>query len=321
MAKNETRGRRLCNVSDAEKTVAPLGKSQPVKRITRFGREARIGLRLILAASIPVLCVEIVGAQELHEPTYQSDTIYILNTDPLEPVGLDASLDLESGTSFGAISSPTGVILPDATTYYIESTGGELTYLTPRVRGLQLSWTGDEPGQMDRQDLSHASGSEGYVSRPKSIGANFSEKANEIELSLGGDYGRTPKSVPGSVSLVNDEKLLRAGVHGGVRGFKLGSAFGSEADPRDWGETLSGDIFARYEFNEMSIGLVYNYTVRSDYPSPSGVGVPGTLQVGTSYFFTPRMAVSANLAYGNYVDQGGGDESSAAGVLGFSFNF
>ncbi len=80
---------------------------------------------------------------------------------------------------------------------------------------------------------------------------------------------------------------------------------------------MSWDVFSRYDIGSMAIGFVYNYSVVTDSPTPS----VGTLQAGMSYFFTPRMAVTANLAYGNYVDEGGAEDMGGAGVLGFSLTF
>ena len=199
---------------------------------------------------------------------------------------------------------------------------GEFTYLSPRVNGIQLIWTADRNASTDRPGLDDTNGLNGSGAPPKSIGANFRQKADEFDLSLGGDYGRTPKTVSGAVRLINDEKLLRVGFDGRFREFTFGGDFGSEADPRNHlGEPLTWDIFGRYDFGATELGVVYNYMIESDYPSPTGLGIPGTLQAGASYFFTPRMSVSANLAYGNYVDQGGGEGSDVAGIFGFSLSF
>jgi hypothetical protein len=127
--------------------------------------------------------------------------------------------------------------------------------------------------------------------------------------------------VPGAIRLVDDHKLLRLGAHARFQEFTLGGAFGSDIDPGDLGNTLSWDAFGRYDFGSLSVGFVYNYTVETDESSGDGNNIPGTLQGGVSYFFTPRMAVTTNLAYGNSVDQDGSDEAGIAGVLGFSLDF
>jgi hypothetical protein len=224
---------------------------------------------------------------------------------------------------FAVDTTPSGVNVPDASPYFdLDSADSEQTYLTPRVNGVQLSWTEDRTEGANHTGYAHGYGSKSSGSRPKSVGANFKQKVNKFDLSFGGDYGRTPKTVPGAIRLVNDAKLLRLGLHGGVGRFTFGGLFGSEADPRDdLGQTMSWDLFSRYDIGPVAMGLVYNYTVVSESPTPSGIGVAGTLQAGMSYFLTPRMAVTANLAYGNYVAEGGAEDSGGAGVLGFSFAF
>jgi len=221
---------------------------------------------------------------------------------------------------FGAVASPTGVFLPDSAAY-VNLTGddGEYTYVTPRLQGVQISMTADRNAASAKRG--GQAGAKETSSRPTSIGASFARGGDDFELSLGGDYGRPSNELPGSVRLVNEEELLRVGAHARIREFTLGGAIGGDIEPGNIGQTLSWDAFGRYDFGALAIGFVYNYTIESESSSGDDGGMPGTLQGGVSYFFTPRMAVSTNLAYGSYGDQGGGDEPAMAGVLGFSLDF
>ena len=253
----------------------------------------------------------------------QSGTAYILNLDHLQPqTAADGSPVLETWAGFSAVSSPTGVFLPDASAYFdLDGGNDRVTYLTPRYQGVQVSWTGDRSTEAADPRGRDTSSSRTYITRPTSVGASFAQQEDDFEVSLGGDYGRTPKSVPGAIRLVDDHKLLRLGAHARIQEFTLGAAFGGDIDPGDLGDTLSWDAFGRYDFGSLSVGFVYNYTVETDESSGDGNNIPGTLQGGVSYFFTPRMAVTTNLAYGNSVDQDGSDEAGIAGVLGFSLDF
>ncbi len=127
--------------------------------------------------------------------------------------------------------------------------------------------------------------------------------------------------MPGAIRLVDDEKLLRLGAHARINEFTLGGAFGSDVDPNSLGETMSWDAFGRYDFGSLAVGFVYNFTADEEDSSTNGNGIPGTLQGGVSYYFTPRMVFSTNLAYGSALDQGSSDEAGIAGVLGFSLDF
>ncbi len=253
----------------------------------------------------------------------QSGTAYILNLDHLQSqTAADGSPVLGTWAGFSAVSSPTGVFLPDASAYFdLDGGNDRVTYLTPRFQGVQVSWTGDRSTESADPRGKDASSSRTYLTRPTSIGASFAQQADDFEFSLGGDYGRTPKSVPGAVRLVDDNKLLRLGAHARFHEFTLGGAFGSDIDPGNLGDTLSWDAFGRYDFGSLAVGFVYNYAIETDESSNDGNSIPGTLQGGISYFFTPHMTVTTNLAYGNSVDQDGSDEAGIAGVLGFSLDF
>jgi len=293
----------------------------------------RVASRLALAAGprcLPALLASSValsaGAAVAQEPAAaadQSDTGYILNLD--HPQGQTADgggSGFDSWSGFSAVSSPSGVLLPDASAYFdLDGDSDQVTYLTPRFQGLQVSWTGDRSTDSINPKGDEASSSRTYITRPTSVGASFAKQADDFEVSLGGDYGSTPKSVPGAIRLVDDEELLRLGAHARIHEFTLGGAFGSDIQPGDLGDTMLWNAFGRYDFGSLAIGFVYNYTAVTEDSSGDGGGIPGTLQGGVSYFFTPRMVVTTNLAYGNSLDQDGGDEAGIAGVLGFSLDF
>lgn len=287
-------------------------------KLTLFKSQSR-ALGACVLLGLATLYAGFAKAEELSERFVLSDTTFVLEFEPQQPLGpVVALLSFESGPIFAVDATPSGVIVPDASPYFdLGSVDSEQTYLTPRVNGVQLSWTEDRTEEAKRAGYGHEYGSKSE-SRPKTVGANFKQKVNNFDLSLGGDYGRTPKTVPGAIRLVNDAKLLRLGLNGGIGGLTFGGLFGSEADPRDdLGQTMSWDVFSRYDIGPMAIGFVYNYTVVSESPTPR----VGTLQAGMSYFFTPRTAITANLVYGNYVDEGGAEDAGGAGVLGFSFAF
>lgn len=288
-------------------------------RLSSTAGAYRLGA-LALLVSLAVLSAPAAFAEDPEDVATLSGTAYIINLDHFQPEDTAQGSTLGAWSGFGAVTSPSGVILPDASAYLnLGGAGGEFTYLTPRIQGVQLSWTTDRAAA--GLDGGVGIGSQTYVSRPTSIGANFAQGGEDVEFSLGGDYGKSSKAVPGVVNLVDDQELLRVGAHARIREFTLGTALGGDVDPGNFGQTLSWDAFGRYDFGALAIGFVYNYTVESDGSSGGGGGMPGTLQGGVSYSFTPRMAVTTNLAYGNYVDQSGSDDSAIAGVLGFSLDF
>jgi hypothetical protein len=292
-------------------------------KLTLFKTRPRVFGACVLLA-LATLYAGPAKADEVSDRVILSDTAFVLGLEPQRPLGpVVAPLSFDSGPVFAVDATPSGIIVPDASSYFdLGSAESEQTYLTPRVNGVQLSWTEDRTERANRAGYAHDDGAKSSRSRPKSVGANFKQKVDRFDLSFGGDYGRTPKTVPSAIRLVNDAKLLRLGLNGGFGAFTFGGWFGSEADPRDdLGQTMSWDLFSRYDIGPVAMGLVYNYTAVSESPTPSGIGVAGTLQAGMSYFLTPRMAVTANLAYGNYVAEGGAEDSGGAGVLGFSFAF
>lgn len=292
------------------------GRGAPPRGVQSLAQSLVQSLRSLLLL-VPILAVSSTAmAEEPGEPAAQPGDAYILHLGPVQPQSFG------SGAGLDSLSSPTGVPLPDAYAYFdLGDSQAESTYFTPRIQGLQVTWTSDQGQESLETSRGNAVGSRTYLARPKSIGANFARSGKGFEFSLGGDYGRTPKSVPNAMRLVDDKKLLRVGAHARIREFTLGGAIGSDADPSDLGETLSWDAFGRYDFGALAVGFVYNYTLESDSSAVEGGGMVGTLQIGANYFFTPRMALNMNLAYGNYIDEDAHDDSGIAGVLGFSLDF
>jgi len=287
-------------------------------RLASLAGWRRLGA-LALLVPLTLLGAPAAVADDVEDGAAASGPAYIINLDQLQPQqGTDATAP-GAWPGFSAGSSPTGVFLPDASAYFdVGGDDGEFTYLTPRIQGVQISWTADRSAVAGPDG---GAGSQSYESRPTSVGASFAQGGDDLEISMGGDYGRASKSVPGVVRLVDDQELLRLGAHARIREFTLGGAIGSDIEPGNIGQTLSWDAFGRYDFGALAIGFVYNYAIESDGSSSDGGDMPGTLQGGVSYFFTPRMAISTNLAYGSYVDQGGSDDSAIAGVLGFTLDF
>lgn len=283
---------------------------------------------LCLGAALLAVCVATLStdaiAEESNELVSQFGKIYLVNLDQVNyPSAAVPETAVDLRPKFGVVTSPSGVLLPDVSTYFdLDGDHGEVTYFTPTAQGLQLSLSGDR-GTTPPTGLASGDGMSTQKSRTqlKSVGASFAHEFRDVEISLGGDYGRTPKSVPGAVRLVEDHKLLRLGAHARIQEFAIGGSFGSDIDPRDLAETLSWDAFTRYDIGSLSLGFVYNYTIEMDDPKQERGGIPGTFQAGLSYSFTPRMAVTTNLAYGSYVNEDGSDDSGMAGVLSFSLDF
>ncbi len=310
-----------------------MAQTSEIGRRPFWARQVRAGLTLqassahvaavLLAGCIAALSSGTVAAGS-NEVVPPSGKTYILNLDQsshLRP--LDPETAVDDRLNFGAAPSPSGVLLPDVSSYFDpDGNYDQGTYFTPRVQGFQLNWSGDQESPSATSAVGGTEvRSQTYMVRPKSVGASFAQDFRDFEISLGGDYGRTPKSVPGAVRLVDDRKLLRLGAHARTREFTVGGSIGSDIDPDRLGETLSWDAFTRYDFGALSIGLVYNYTIEIDDPSQDTGGNPGTLQGGVSYAFTPRMAITTNIAYGSYVNEDGADDSGIAGVVGFSLDF
>lgn len=251
--------------------------------------------------------------------TAQGSKTFILNLDmmsSLNPAGGPAGADPWLG--LGASSSPSGAVLPDVSGHFdVDGMRREVTYFTPRVDGVQVNVTRDRP--------SSAGGGEAAARErgkaPNAVGANLSKNMGSVELSLGGDYGRTPKTVPGAVRLVEDHKLLRVGAHARRSALTIGGSLGGDVDPNDPGDTVSWDAFARYDTGSLSMGLVYSYLLKTDDETRDEEGFGGTIQGGVSYAFSPRIAASTNFAFGNYVSEDGGAASDLAGVVGLSVNF
>ncbi len=310
-------------VGTAEENACGRGGPLPERlAMEPAGRTGRWRLRWLLLLISMLTLPGAALAQEAEESAAEEGKAFILHLDSLGFGSAGGTPDPGSWSGTNGVSSPTGVGLPNAYGYFDQAgSQADSTIFTPRIQGLQVSMTAEEDPQSIETRRGNAVGRGGNLARPKSIGANYAARTKGFEFSLGGDYGRTPKSVPNAVRLVNDKKLLRVGAHARIREFTLGGAIGSEADPSELGDTLSWDTFARYDFGDLAVGFVYNYTLESGDSAGQGDGMVGTLQVGANYFFTPRMALNMNLAYGNYVNEDERGDAGIAGVLGFSLDF
>ena len=281
-----------------------------------------------MSAALLAVCVATFStdaiAEESNDLVSQSGKTYLVNLDQVNyPSAAFPETAVDLRPKFWVVTSPSGALLPDVSSYFdLDGGSGEVTYFTPTALGLQLSWSGDQ-GTTPPTGLASGNGMSSQMSmtQPKSVGARFAHEFRNFEISLGSDYGKTPKSLPGAVRLVEDHKLLRLGAHVRIQEFVVGGSFGSDIDPGDLAETLSWDAFTRYDIGSLSLGFVYNYTSEMDDPKQDRGGIPGTFQGGLSYSFTPRMVVTTNFAYGSYVNEVDRDDSGMAGVLSFSLDF
>lgn len=235
--------------------------------------------------------------------------------------GSTAGFDV--GPNIGAVTSPSGASLPDASAYFVAGDSpSKVTFFTPRLGGFQITWSGHHnPSQPARSISGEKSSSESFTLRPGSVGANFTQDIQGVELSIGGDYGTTLSSVPGVAGLVEDEDLLRLGAHARLQNFIIGGMFGTDIGGDDGGETLSWDAFGRYDFGALSVGMAYSATIEQDDSETKQQDIPGTLQAGVSYTFTPSMAITSSVIHGALAGGDGSEEAGVAGVVGFSLDF
>jgi predicted porin len=249
---------------------------------------------------------------------------YVLNFDQWPArIAPGSAAGFDIGPNFGAVTSPSGVSLPDALVYLAaDDSSSRATYFTPRLGGFQITWSGHQnPSQPSGSISGNKSPSETFTLQLGSVGANFTQELQGVELSIGGDYGTTLSSVPGALGLVEDEAPLRLGAHARFQNFIIGGMLGTDIEGGDGGEALSWDAFGRYDFGALSIGMAYSATIERDDSGTKQQDIPGTLQAGVSYTFTPSMTITSNVVHGDLAGGDGTEEAGIAGVLGFSLDF
>jgi len=249
---------------------------------------------------------------------------YVLNFDQWPArIAPGSAAGFGIGPNFGAGTFPSGVSWPDASSYLAaDDSSGKVTYFTPRLGGFQITWSGHHNSSQPTDSISSTkSHSETSTLQPGSVGANFTQDVQGVELSIGGDYGATLSSAPGTLGLVEDEAPLRLGAHARFQDFIIGGMFGTDLEGGDGGEALSWDAFGRYDFGALSIGMAYSAMIERDDSETKQQDIPGTLQAGVSYSFTPSMSITSNVVHGDLAGGDGTEESGVAGVLGFSLDF
>jgi hypothetical protein len=103
-----------------------------------------------LGAALLVVCVANLStdaiAEESNELVSQFGKIYLVNLDLVNyPSAAVPETAVDLRPKFGVVTSPSGVLLPDVSTYFdLDGGHGEVTYFTPTAQGLQLSLSGDQ---------------------------------------------------------------------------------------------------------------------------------------------------------------------------------
>ena len=198
----------------------------------------------------------------------------------------------------------------------------QITYFTPRFSGFQVgasyaptaNFSGDGknfPSVYGDKDLEFTNGF--------TVGANFVESFNGIDVAVAGGYGRAegPDDIAG-VS-IDDMELFSVGANIGFSGFTVGGSYAHEDDDILDGEAW--DIGATYTTGPWSIGGQY---FSSDVDvAPSGADFNQETQAivgGVGYAVGPGISTSASVIWGDY-ETDVGDTDGIAGIVGITYSF
>ena len=203
----------------------------------------------------------------------------------------------------------------------------QITYFTPRFSGFQvgvsyvptLNFSGDGanfPVQADKD----AEFNNGF-----SVGANFVESFNGVDIAVAGGYRRAEAPNTGGI---DDMAQISAGLNIGFAGFTVGGSYAHEDDDIiEDGDAW--DVGATYTTGPWSVGAAY-FSSDTEYGSAvgfaSGSATPGdeveldAIQGGVGYAVGPGIAASVNVLYADY-DTDGGDADGLLGIVGITYSF
>ncbi len=203
----------------------------------------------------------------------------------------------------------------------MSSDSDKITYFTPRFSGFQLgvSYTpeNDEAGSGAGYNAAYsgfpADNEPGEQSEIIEVGANYTNKFGDVNVSVSGGYATGSLEAP-SGAVVDDRTQYNFGARLGFAGFTFGGAYrvddrGIDSDREDF------NIGLRYATGPWGVGVQYAHAEVDEADDEVDA-----IEIGGSYSFGPGMVLSAGVQFWDIeVDTGaiGGGASEGDSTIFF----
>ncbi len=159
-----------------------------------------------------------------------------------------------------------------------------------------------------------------------SLGANFSESFNGVDvgLAVGYERGSSRNDDEGS----GDAQLVKVGASLGFGGFSIAGSYGNMLDdglnhtfPRDSNEGQSYDIGGSYSTGPWGVSVTYFHGEEEDDPAVSGDDEVDAIVGSVSYAVGPGITASGSVYYANFEEETGPESNSTMGIVGLHISF
>jgi predicted porin len=195
-----------------------------------------------------------------------------------------------------------------------------ITYFSPRFSGFQVGATYAPAvvGSGNGKDFPPFANKETEFNNGFTVGANFVESFDNIDVAVSGGYGRAEG--PDAGGGIDDQEMWSAGLNIGFAGFTVGGSYAGRDD-----DTMDGDAWnvgATYATGPWTVGGAYFHS-DIDFLPDSAVEFNNEHDVisgGIGYSIGPGIDSSMTIMYADY-DTDGGDADGIVGIVGITYSF
>jgi len=160
------------------------------------------------------------------------------------------------------------------------------------------------------------------------IGANFSESFNGVDVGLAAGYGRASSSDTAGAAGADDPQYFKVGASIGVSGFSVAGSYGNfndgvtNATNTTTNEGESFDVGASYSTGPWGVSLTYFHGEQEDVIATAGEDEVDSVVGAVSYALGPGITTSLSVIHSEFEDEAGVNKTeSTMGIIGLSVSF
>jgi predicted porin len=195
--------------------------------------------------------------------------------------------------------SPVGLARTNNVTANI-SDSNKLTYFSPRFSGFQLgvSYTPNTDAKSgDRQTFGlNTDNDPGDQSNYFSIGANFVETFNGVDIAVSGGYELGDLEAQTTLGFADDDEAWAIGLNVGFSGFTVGGSYGENNNGADGAfDSIGWDVGASYKTGPWGVSLGYFHSETEVLSL--GDDERDLIEGGVSYALGPGITIVGSLQW------------------------
>lgn len=240
-------------------------------------------------------------------------------------VGIGAnSGDQTAWVSFAGVGGTAGTFRGPFGSTFVEANRANdvfrLSYFSPRFSGFQF---GASYAPTAQEDTSGMIDFDTELHNGFSIGANFVESFNNVDVAVSAGYGGWDNPNPGA----SDPEVWNLGLSIGFQGFTVGGSYANATDDAAVGDSEGWDVGVSYHTGPWGVSVIYFHGERDG----DGLGLASTILAAendtimgsVAYVVGPGIKVKATLGFTEINDDSGLGEDNEATyfVMGPTISF